>query len=202
VTPRDPPGLDWDRFPWPESVSWFARGLGAAHGGDPAEAARAAARLQELESRAEKTGETVFASQIRVLRLELEGWNAHAAHDDATAVARIRQASEIEGSTPKPPVTPAPTLPADEILGDLLLELDRAEEALVAYRQALQRFPRRFNSTLGTVRALAASGNTRAAHEAWCELEVLGKNGTRLARLDPIAGAGVGAPCGAAPASK
>jgi tetratricopeptide (TPR) repeat protein len=142
--------------------------------------------LQELQSRAEKSGETVFARQIQMLGLELAGWNAHAAHDDAAAVSLLNKAIQIEGDTPKPAVTPAATLPASELLGDLLLELSRPAQALTAYQQSLQRFPRRFNSTLGSVRAKLASGDAAGAEESYCELLRLGASGSRVKSLDDL----------------
>jgi hypothetical protein len=42
IVPRQPPGLDWDRFAWPEAISQFAHGLGAAHLGKLNEARQAA----------------------------------------------------------------------------------------------------------------------------------------------------------------
>jgi tetratricopeptide (TPR) repeat protein len=186
LTPRDPATLDWDRFPWPEAVVWFARGYGAVRSGDRAESERATMRLEELEARADTDGETVFMRQIQMLCLELMSWNAHAAHDEAAAVALLRQAVDVEGVTPKPAVTPAATLPASELLGDLLLELGRPGEALAAYQQSLQRFPRRFNSTLGVARATAANGDAERANEAYCELLRLGARGTRIAELDDV----------------
>jgi tetratricopeptide (TPR) repeat protein len=170
LVPGEPALVDWRQFPWPEAVLWFARGYGARHNGDSAEPARALAQLQELEQRAAAAGEVVFARQIQILRLMLEGFCAHTARDDSKALALLQQAVELEGATPKPPVTPASTLPAPEVLGDLLLELGRADEALAAYRLALQRFPRRFNSTLGVARALDAKHDAAAAAQAYCEL--------------------------------
>ena len=78
LVPRDPPILDWDRFPWPEAVTWFARGLGAARLGKVEEAERADRRLEDLEAAAGKAGEDLFARNIRVLRLEVDAWLAQA----------------------------------------------------------------------------------------------------------------------------
>ena len=49
LAPRQPSTLEWDRFPWAEAVTWFARGLGAAHQGQPAETRRAGQRLEQLK---------------------------------------------------------------------------------------------------------------------------------------------------------
>ncbi|HTL32123.1 MAG TPA: hypothetical protein VL326_03305, partial [Kofleriaceae bacterium] len=174
LVPGEPAIVEWDKFPWPESVMWFARGYGLARSGNTTEPPAALAKLQELEERATTAGEAVFARQIEMLRLMLAGWNAHAAHDDAKAIALLQQAVELEGSTPKPPVTPAATLPAGEVLGDLFLELGRADDALAAYRIALQRFPRRFNTTLGIARALAAKHDDAGAAQAYCDLLTIG----------------------------
>ena len=179
IVPREPAVLDWDRFPWPEAIAWFARGYGSVRTGATAEAQRAIGRLTELDQHATAAGEDVFARQIRILRLELDAWNAHAAHDDASAIARMQEAVELEGSTPKPAVTPAATLPASELLGDLLIELGRPAEAADAYRAALQRFPRRFNGTLGLARALAQTGDSAGAAAVYRDLLQIAEHGTR-----------------------
>ena len=69
LRPREPASLDWDRFPWAEAVTWFARGLGEVHLGEVAEARAAGDRLGTLETTTERLGEALFARQIRVLRL-------------------------------------------------------------------------------------------------------------------------------------
>jgi tetratricopeptide (TPR) repeat protein len=186
LDPREPAGIDWDRFPWAEAVGVFARGYGALHAGDRERARSAVDRLQQLEARAGAGGETVFARQIAMLLLDLSGVLAHADGDDGGALERLREALRLEGDTPKPAVTPAATLPAGEILGDLLMALGRPGDALAAYRQALQAFPHRFNGTLGVARAAAASGDSGAANAAWCELARLAKPGTRAARLTEV----------------
>jgi tetratricopeptide (TPR) repeat protein len=185
IVPREPAIVAWDDYPWPEAVMWFARGYGSLRQGDPSEAARAVERLGGLEAHAAAQGEDVFTRQIQMLSLLLQGWSAHVAKDDAKAVQLIQQAVDLEGTTPKPPVTPASTLPAPEILGDLYLELGKPSEAAAAYRLSLQRFPHRFNSSLGLARALAAQHDA-AASQAYCDVVALGANGTRAMTLDDV----------------
>ncbi|PAP75955.1 hypothetical protein [Rubrivirga marina] len=117
LTPRPSDAIDWDRFPWPEAVTWFARGLGTARLGRLDGAVQALDRLEALEGVAEEAGETLFARQIRILRLGVAAWAAQARGEEALAVEQMTQAADLEASTPKPPVTPGPTLPASELLG-------------------------------------------------------------------------------------
>jgi tetratricopeptide (TPR) repeat protein len=179
ILPREPTTLDWSRFAWPESVAWFARGLGAARLGRPAEAKVAVARLAELEAAAGKAGEQLFARNIQLLRLELQGWIAHVEGQDDASLASMREAVALEASTPKPAVTPAPTLPAQELLGDLLMEGKRPAEALVAYRRSAQIYPRRCNALLGAARAARALGDAAVAGDYYRQFLDVAGGGTR-----------------------
>lgn len=170
LNPREPATLDWDRFMWPEAVTWFAVGLGATHEGEIEEARRAGMRLEALEAVSGNAGEELFTRNIRVLRLTLAAWLAHAEQNSERSVALMREAAELETSTPKHAVTPGPTLPAYELLGDLFLEQAHPAEALAAYEQSLELYPRRFNSLLGAARAAHASGEETRAHSFYREL--------------------------------
>jgi len=170
IEPRRPATLDWDRFTWPEAISEFARGLGAAHLGRREAAGAAVARLGELEAKTRATGEELFARNIGVLRLELTAWVAHFERREAESVAAMREAAELETSTPKHAVTPGPTIPAWEQLGDLLLGQERVAEAAAAYRRSLELYPRRFHGLLGAARAARAAGDDVSARAAFREL--------------------------------
>lgn len=170
LVPRPYDGLEWDRFPWPEAVTWFARGIGAARLGRFEDAARALDRLGELEQAADQAGEELFTRQIRVLRLAISAWLAHAQGKDELALEQMQAAAELEISTPKHPVTPAPTLPADELLGDLLMERGTPEEALAAYQRSLELHPNRFNSMLGAARAARALEDEATARKFYADL--------------------------------
>jgi tetratricopeptide (TPR) repeat protein len=181
---RTPDTLPWDKFPWAEGVAWFARGLGAAHMHDIAGAQAAVDRLAQLEEAASKSGEEIFTRNIRVLRLAASAWLAQARDDAPQARRLLTEAAELEAATPKHPVTPGPTLPAYEQLGDLLLEQERSSEALAAYEHSLQLYPRRFNTLQGIVRAARASGDDARADAAERELHDVAKDGTRKLALE------------------
>jgi tetratricopeptide (TPR) repeat protein len=157
VEPRQPATLDWDRFTWPEAIARFARGLGAAHLQKTGDASRESEQLNELEARTQKTGEDLFARNIRMLRLELNSWIAHVEGQEEMAVSLMREAADLEKTTPKHAVTPGPTIPAEELLGDLFMEQKKPTEALAAYNRSLALYPKRLNSLNGARRARAST---------------------------------------------
>lgn len=163
IVPRSPASLDWDRFMWAEATARFARGLGFAHVGNKAEVEATLGRLTELEAAARKIGEDLFARNIKILNLELAAWSAH-------NVELMREAVELELTTPKHAVTPGPTLPALELLGDLHMEQRNPRAALDAYQRSLKTYPRRFNSLLGAARAARESGDAATSRAMYTEL--------------------------------
>ncbi|CAN5769822.1 hypothetical protein BH20ACI3_BH20ACI3_22520 [soil metagenome] len=183
LVPREPATLDWDRFTWPEAIVRFARGVGAAHLGKINEARAAGERLGELEAATRKAGEDLFARNIRVLRLELNAWLAHVEGQRESSVALMREAAELEASTPKHAVTPGPTVPAHELLADLLMEQKQPAEALAAYKRSMELYPRRFNGLLGAARAARALGDESLARTFYQKLLEVAAGGTRQPAL-------------------
>jgi tetratricopeptide (TPR) repeat protein len=153
LQPCEPATLDWKRFAWPEAITHFARGLGAAHLDNKEVAAGSIDRLATLEASMRTAGEELFAKNIQMLRLELSAWVAHATGKQQDGIDLLQQAAALEASTPKHAVTPGPTLPAEELLGDMLMEQGRPTDALAAYQRALSLYPNRLNSALGAKRA-------------------------------------------------
>src|SRR5581483_7018558 len=163
IVPRQPATLDWDRFAWAEGVARFARGLGMAHLSRIDEANAESGRLAQLEIAMQKVGEDLFARKIRMHHLELDAWIAHVSGKEEASLSLMEEAVALEESTPKHAVTPGPTLPARELLGDLLLEQNQPARALSAYQRSLELYPKRFNSLLGAASAARASGDTTAS---------------------------------------
>lgn len=149
LEPCQPAILDWKRFAWPEAITHFARGLGAVHLNNEQVAAASVERLTVLEASTRSAGEELFATNIQILRLELSAWVAHAHGKQQEGIDLMRRATALEASTPKHAVTPGPTLPAEELLGDMLMEQGRPSDALGAYQRALSLYPGRLNSLRG-----------------------------------------------------
>jgi tetratricopeptide (TPR) repeat protein len=162
LEPRVPSDYPWQTVPAMEAITHFARALGAARSGRLEQAREdletLAAIKEQVAGRAPYWG-----TQVEIQRLSALGWLQLAEGSRDEALATMREAAELEAGTEKHPVTPGEILPARELLADMLLELDRASEALAEYEKALERSPNRFNSLYGAGRAAELSGDAAAA---------------------------------------
>ncbi|WP_404364008.1 hypothetical protein [Marinobacter sp.] len=165
LEPRTPEYLPWDNAKWAEGLVWYAKGLGGAHTDGLALAQQAEQRLKTLRDEADASGESGFATNIEIDRRILSGWIAYAQGKADQAVAQIHSAAELESTIQKSPVTPGALCPPNEALGDLLMKLDRPEQALKAYQASDEIWPGRFNTLKGAARAAKAAGNKKAARQ-------------------------------------
>lgn len=62
------------------------------------------------------------------------------------------------------------TMPAREMLGDLLMELKKPGDALKAYKTVLVEAPNRFDALLGAAQASLAAGDTHSARDYYSQL--------------------------------
>ena len=65
----------------------------------------------------------------------------------------MKVAADAEDATEKHPVTPGPVIPARELLGELLLEMDQPALALTEFEKDLERHPNRHNGLIGQAMA-------------------------------------------------
>jgi hypothetical protein len=165
-------GFPLDKFPWAEAMISFARALGAAHTGDLAAAETEIGKLQALRDKLNDAKDTYWASQVEVQRLQASAVLAHARKDDKRAIELARQAADLDAGMDKHPATPAPVLPARELLADLLLDV-KDPGALLAYEDSLKSEPNRFRSILGKARAAKAAGDLEISREAYRKLTTL-----------------------------
>ena len=117
--------------------------------------------VQEILGRMAPQGgaEEVMKTQLKALLLYKQGKRQQ-------GVELLTEAASMEDEMPLTYGPPLPIKPAHELLGEVLLELNRGEEALAEFEKSLQRAPRRALSLLGLARAASRVGNQEIVSEA------------------------------------
>ena len=165
-----PSAFPWDRFPWGEGIITFARALGSARGGDASRADKEVQKLASLRDRLVQAKNTYWANQVEVQHRAAAAFVARVQGRNQEALNVLRSAVDLEGSMDKHPVTPASVVPARELLGELLLELNQPKEALQEFEGTLTAEPNRFRSVYGAARAAELSGNIDKAQALYTRL--------------------------------
>jgi hypothetical protein len=135
------------------ALTQFAIGIGASRSGDAAAAKRAEEALTGYVDALARGGDNLWRSQVAVQQMGVAAWRLFAEGHRDQAVAAMRSAAEEEDRSIKPAVTPGALLPARELLADMLLEMKRADDALVEYKAVLAAAPNRRNALAGETRA-------------------------------------------------
>ena len=170
-----PKDLAWDKFPQAESITWFARGLGAARSGDVAQAKTDLERITALRDTLTQAKNAYWAEQSEIQRLAVAAWIAKAEGKKEEALALMRQSADREDGTEKHPVTPGALFPAREMLGDMLLELGQPAAALAEIERSQKNDPNRFLGLWGAGRASELAGNQTKARQYYGQLLDLAK---------------------------
>ena len=146
-------------------LQWQAKA--AAVRKDAGAANEAATKLAAL---AREPGQHPFAQLIIGLQAtEAEAFAAEAAGDGSTALAKLKEAVATEDSIDDLSQPPYPVIPANELCGNLLLELNHPAEALTYFEKALLRTPNRPRAAFGMARAAEAIGDNEAARKKYQE---------------------------------
>jgi tetratricopeptide (TPR) repeat protein len=155
----------------PEAAAWYAfvTGLSSAKQGKVAEA-RVALQTMTAKVDAFSAGPDIDPEDLKALRVAVAELNGFIAYKDGqidAGLAEIRRARDAYHAMAfafGPPVT---FKPADELLGDLLLEQKDAVGAREAFEQSLRRAPQRTLSLLGLARAEQLAGDTTSARATY-----------------------------------
>ncbi|MEO6798453.1 MAG: hypothetical protein ABI178_00735 [Rhodanobacter sp.] len=172
------------QFPFADAITWFARGLGAAHAGDTVGTRRAIASLDQLHDKLGGLREDYWAGQIDIQRRAVVATLAFAQGKAADALAGMRAAADLEDKTERSSVTPGPLLPAREMLGGMLLSLKQPGDALKEFQASLAQAPNRFWSLYGAAQAARMSGDSRAARSYFQKLLLIARRADRPGRRE------------------
>ncbi len=159
-----------DGAPIAESMTLFARALGAIHTGDPAAALAAIDALAARQQTLEKAGNAYWAAEAANQRRIALAWVALVEHRTEAALTAMREAADIEDRTEKHIVTPGRLLPARELLGDMLLAAGLPEPASDAYAASQRREPNRLRGLTGMAHAALSRGDAAGATRSFRSL--------------------------------
>ncbi len=136
----------------PGAIDGLANGLAFVYQDDLDAARLVVEALQQIDN--PRWSDEAAALELEAALLAVDG-------DAEAAEARLRAATALEDAAPLMFGPPAPVVPTHEMLGRLLLDLDRPAEAATEFEAALARAPNRRQSVEGLATAREAMGETR-----------------------------------------
>ncbi len=145
--------LDWGKAHWPIAMLHFSRALGFSNIGNSNAAENELKSLIILRDKLIKAKNTYESGQVRIQIEAVRGWIEYSKGNSKKAIKHMKLASNLESKTSKAAVTPGEIIPADELLGDLYLALNKPRKALEAYQINLEGHPFRFNGIYGAAKA-------------------------------------------------
>lgn len=172
LVPRPAPS-----FAYTEALTHFARAIGLARSGRPADATPDIEALRRI-AEALAPGDAYWSGQVAIQRDAAAGWQAFAAGRQEQGLAILRRAAEHEARTDKHAITPGPLAPARELYAEALLEAGQPGAALIEFTALQRTEPRRFRAIAGAARAADLAGNRDEARRQYDQLlDVAGSSG-------------------------
>lgn len=152
--------------PGDKAITYWARGIGAARSGDVAGARKNMAELDAIHKALLEKKRTWLAEMVEQGRQEVGALADHVEGKDDEAIKTLKMLAEKEEATGSEPAG----IPAREILADLLVEMNRPEQALAEYEMDLKFNPNRFNGLYGAARAAEMAGKTQEANGYYAQV--------------------------------
>lgn len=155
----DPSNFQWKDYPWQNAIIHFTRLLGSIHIGNIDSARTELKILKSIYDTLMKRKELYNANQVKNQIKASEAWILFKEGKNIEALKLMDEAAITEDKTQKHPVTPCEVIPARELLGDMLLQMNKPDKALEAYEADLKNHPNRFNGLYGAGLAAEATHN-------------------------------------------
>jgi len=151
------------QFPAAQSISYFARALGAARSGNTTAARAEIAHLDEIEAKLMAANNDYWAGQTRIQKQAAAAWISFSEGQHDAAIATMRQAADLDDASEKNVAMENKLVPIRALLGELYLAAGKGKEALVEFEAADKVMPNRFRIVAGAARAARESDSVEAA---------------------------------------
>ena len=130
-------------------VTYWGRAIAAGHLHDAVAAQDALTHYDELLEATRKGPKPYIVDRLKDEHELVQAWAAYAAGNSDAAVRLLRAVADDQDKFGKAETE----LPAREMLADMLLDLQRPQEALAEYEISLRTDPNRFNGLYGAAQA-------------------------------------------------
>jgi hypothetical protein len=147
-------------------ITYWARAIGAARSGNLTQAHKDLREIESLRQKALADKKTDLAETWLQDYHEAEAWILHAEGEDEKAAAMLRPIADKNDKLGDEPES----IPAREMLADLLVEAKHPQQALAEYQTDLRLNPNRFNGLYGAARAAEQAGRQSDANEYYALL--------------------------------
>ncbi|MFZ0314924.1 MAG: hypothetical protein WAL85_19635 [Candidatus Korobacteraceae bacterium] len=149
-----------------QRITWWARTIASARMGDVAATRSNVQQFDAAEEALRKTKDAYILDGPDSSRGEVHAWLAFAQKQNDEALRQMRQVADTQDKTGKAEVD----IPAREMLADMLLELNRPQEALAEYEKSMEIDPNRFNELAGAAQAAELSRQPEKANAFYAQL--------------------------------
>jgi tetratricopeptide (TPR) repeat protein len=165
-----PADFPWEKFPWQKAIINFTRLLGFVHIGKIDSAKTELKNLNTIYDTLMKQKDLYKANQVKIQINTSEAWILLKEGKNDEALKTMIVAADMEDKTAKHPVTPGEVIPAAELLGDMLMKMNKPGKALDAYEADLKKHPNRFNGLYGAALAAEKLHNVEKANSYYQQL--------------------------------
>src|SRR5882724_8742359 len=135
--------------PYVQLIAYWGRTVAAGHLHDRAAAQDALKHYEELLEATRKGNKPYIADDLKDEHKLVKGWAKYASGETEEALRLLRSVADKQAKLGKRETE----LPAREMLAEMLLDMQRPQEALAEYETSLRTDPNRFNGLYGAAQA-------------------------------------------------
>jgi tetratricopeptide (TPR) repeat protein len=152
--------------PYFRAITYWAQAIGAGHLRDAAAAKKAVEQYDAMIEETRKSNQSYIVNSLKTSGDEARAWLAFAQGKNEDALNLLRPVADKQDQLGKAEVA----IPAREMLADMLLEMNRPDQALVEYEKALKTDPNRFNGLYGAAQAAEIAKQPEKARTYYSQL--------------------------------
>jgi tetratricopeptide (TPR) repeat protein len=152
--------------PHVQLIAYSSRAIAAGHLHDSTTAQHALKHGNELIEATRKGDKPYLADSLKDTHDVMQAWADYASGKTAEAVALLRSVADTEDKIGKGETD----LPVREMLADMLMDMQKPQEALVEYETSLRTDPNRFNGLYGAAQAAEMTQQKEKAAAYYAQL--------------------------------